>query len=73
MAKRCNVDKCKTRPEYQFLAVTGDIADRIVTADGTRLRACRRHLLVAVDQITAAFQLLPDGGPARIRAVQIPR
>ena len=72
MAKRCIVDRCKTPAAYKFLAVPGDTADRIITPAGKRVSACQPHLLLAVDQITAAFAQLPDGGPARIRAVPIP-
>jgi hypothetical protein len=71
MAKRCIVDRCRIPARYAFLAVTGDVADRIITPAGLRVRACRPHLLLAVDQITAAFHQLPDGGPARIRAVEL--
>lgn len=69
--RRCIVDRCRRPAGYAFLAVTGDTADRIVTPTGTRVRVCKPHLMVVVDQITAAFKQLPDGGPARIRAVPL--
>lgn len=69
--KPCIVEGCKGPAAYAFLAVTGDVADRIVTPDGRRIRCCRPHVLLLVDQIKAAFSHLPDGGPARIRAVPL--
>lgn len=69
MKRSCKVAGCRARAEYAFLAVTGEQADRVVDATGRRIRACKPHLMVAVDAITAGFARLPDGGPARIRAV----
>ncbi len=65
----CSAAGCRARAAYAFLGVTGDQADRVVDADGKRIRVCKPHLMVAVDAITKTFQQLPDGGPARIRAV----
>jgi len=69
--KPCIVERCRHPAGYAFLAVTGDTAERITTPAGLRVRACRPHLLLVVDQITAAFKQLPGGGPARIRAVPL--
>lgn len=67
--RRCSSAGCRAAAAYAFLGVTGEHTDRVVDADGRRVRACRPHLMLAVDAITAAFKELPDGGPARIRAV----
>ena len=69
--KRCIVDRCSTPAGYAFLAVTGDVAEKIVTPAGLRVRACRPHLGLVVNQIAAAFSRLPGGGPARVRAVPL--
>lgn len=69
--KRCHVQRCRQPAAYAFLAVTGDQVEKLTTGDGTRIRACRPHLLTTVDQIKAAFAQLPGGGPARVRAVPL--
>ena len=67
----CIVERCPGPAAYAFLAVTGEAAEKIVTPAGVRIRSCKPHLLLVVDQITAAFKQLPDGGPARIRTVPL--
>jgi hypothetical protein len=70
-AHTCYVGYCRSPASFAFLGVTGDQLDRIVLPDGTRLRACERHLELTMRNLAATFKTLPGGGPARLRAVPL--
>lgn len=68
---RCTVEECREPASHAFLGVTGDQAVKVTFADGRRIRTCQPHFMLVVDRLHKAFAELPDGGPARLRAVPL--
>ena len=68
---RCTVAGCGAAAAYAFLAVTGQVAERITDLHGRRVRACKPHFQFVTDRLAGAMQALPGGGPARLRPVPL--
>lgn len=68
--KRCTVRACRAPAAYVYEAGGGDRWERI-TVGGKRVRVCPGHQMGVSQTLIAALQQLPDGGPARLRAVPL--
>lgn len=69
--KRCTANGCGRDAAWAFLAVTGDQVARVTDEHGRRVRSCQPCLMGIVGKLRDQMQALPDGGPARLRAVPL--
>lgn len=62
---------CGKAAAWAYLAVTGEIAEKITDEAGRRVKACKAHTQFVTDRLIEAMAALPDGGPARLRPVPL--